>query len=424
MNIRSTLAIIVALSLSMSCRAALKLAAGDQKPFLVIMVDTKQTTFDVPTETMATWIFPATTNYYTMQDWLRVNFAGKVSIVPCQESCDTKNDGVIKVLVDSNDPLLGDPRTMEGVCRDALVKAAPYIDLSRYDTKKKGQIGPPELGILFLFAKPQLSGGGTSFNWAKIPLPELNGVKFDGFEFICAPPGRDNVGAIIHDWIHIYGEKDFYARDKTRFGVSDLHLGYIWKGILKGRKGPSNLMPMSMENFGIVLPEVVTTSGEYTLRAHSTGRYNYLKIPSADPKEYFLVENRQFDGFDECLANDIKQPGIAIYHVDRNQERKNNFNNDDMNHRLVTIEAANEQKVGFNEYNVVGGRDKTDHDVLWHEGMIFGPETVPSSKLYSGQSSGIALKIISPNARDMKVWIKLLGQTVKPATLKVMPAKK
>lgn len=424
MNIRVPLAIIVALTLSMSCRAALKLAAGDQKPFLVIMVDTKQSKFDVDTETMAKWIFPATTNYYTMQDWLCVNFAGKVSIAPCQESCDTKNDGVIKVLLDSDDPQLGEPRTMEGMCRDALLKAAPTIDLSRYDKKKKGQIGPPELGILFLFAKTQLSGGGTSFNWAKIPLPELNGVKFDGFEFICAPPGRDNVGAIIHDWIHIYGEKDFYARDKTRFGVSDLHLGYIWKGLLKGRKGPSNLMPMSMENFGIVAPEVVTKSGEYTLRAHSTGRYNYLKIPTADPKEYFLVENRQFDDFDECLANKIKEPGIVIYHVDRNQEIKGNFNNDDMNHRMVTIEAANEKNVGFNEYNVVGGSDKTDHDVLWHEGMIFGPETVPSSKLYSGQSSGIALKIISPNARDMKVWIKLLGQTVKPATLKVMPAKK
>jgi len=265
-----------------------------------------------------------------------------------------------------------------------------------------------------LFASPKLAGGGTTFRWAKIPAPELNGVAIDGFEFICAPPGRDNIGAIIHDWLHLYGEKDFYARDKTRFGISDLHLGYIWKGLSKGRNGPSNLMPMSMENFGIVPPEVVTKSGEYTLRAHSTGCYNYLKIPTDDPKEYFLVENRQFDGFDECLANDIKAPGIAIYHVDHKQERKGNFNNDDRNHRLVTIEAANEKKFGFNEYNVVGGRNKGDHDVLWHENMVFGPATVPNSQLYSGKDSGITVKILGPNGSVMKVWIELSG-TQEPA---------
>ncbi len=393
-----------------SCHAALKLAVGDQKPFLVIMVDTKQSAFDVATEAVSSWIFPTTTKHYSMQDWIRVNFAGKVGIVPCKESCDTKDDGVVKVALDSDDPTLEEPRTMERICHDALLKATPFIDFSRYDTVKRKKIGPPELGILFLFAKPKLAGGGTSFHWAKIPLPDLNGVKFDGFEFICAPPGRDNVGAIIHDWLHLYGEKDFYARDKTRFGVSDLHLGYIWKGSLKGRNGPSNLMPMSMENFGIVPPEVVTKSGEYTLRAHSTGQYNYLKIPTADPAEYFLVENRQFDGFDECLGQGIAKPGIVIYHVDRKQELKGNFNNDDLNHRLVTIEAANEGKCGFNEYNVPKSRQRTaDHDVLWHQNMVFGPATIPNSKLYSGKDSGITVKVLGPNGSVMKVWVGLSG---------------
>jgi hypothetical protein len=73
------------LFLSSPCHAALKLAAGDQKPFLVIMVDTKQSAFDVTTATVSSWIFPNTTKHYTMQDWIRVNFAGKVSIVPCKE---------------------------------------------------------------------------------------------------------------------------------------------------------------------------------------------------------------------------------------------------------------------------------------------------------------------------------------------------
>lgn len=401
-------AIVVFAVLCSPCQAELKLRPGDRKPFLVVMVDTKQSKFEVITATVASWIFPSTTNHYTMQDWIRENFAGKASIVPCKESCDTKDDGVVKVAVDSDDPTLAAPRTMERVCHAALLKAALFIDFSQYDMAKKSKIGPPELGVLFLFAKPKLAGGGTSFGFYKIPAPELNGVKFDGFEFICAPPGRDNVGAIIHDWLHLYGEKDFYAHDGTSFGVGGLHLGYLWKGDLKGRNGPSNLMPLSMENFGVVPPEVVLKPGEYTLRSYSTGRYNYLKIPTTDPKEYFLIENRQFDGFDECLGRDIAKPGIVIYHVDRRQQVQGNFNNTNALHRLVTIEAGNEGKYGFNEYNVTRDRQRmADHDVLWHQNMVFGSATTPNSKLYSGKDSGITVKVLSPNGREMKVWIGL-----------------
>ncbi|MCX7017220.1 MAG: hypothetical protein NTW86_32430 [Candidatus Sumerlaeota bacterium] len=134
---------------------------------------------------------------------------------------------------------------------------------------------------------------------------------------------------------------------------------------------------------------------------------NYLKIPTKDPKEYFLVANRQFDGFDECLANDIAAPGIAIYHVDRKQQIRGNFNNTDRTHRLVTIEAANESKYGFNEYNVTNGSRSTDHDVLWHQDMVFGPTTIPNSGLYSGEPSGISVKILSPNGSVMKVQVGL-----------------
>lgn len=399
-------ALVALLGRGAPCWGAISLKSGDRKPFLVVLVDTRQSKFNVTTETVAGWIFPDTKKHHTMQDWIRVNFAGKVGIEPCRESGDTKDDGVVKVAIATDDPTLEEPRTMERLCREALLEASSVLNVARYDTSRKGKIGPSDLGILFLFARPKLAGGRTTFGWAKIAVPKLNGVKVEGFEFICAPPDRDNIGAIAHDWLHLYGEVDFYARDKTRFGVADLHLGYIWKGSQRGRNGPSNLMPLSMENFGIVPPEVVARSGVYTLRAHSTGRYNYLKIPTDDPKEYFLLENRQFDGFDECLANDIKSPGVAIYHVDRKQEIKGNFNNDDRNHRLVTIEAANEAKMGFNEYNVPRERYRNaDHDVLWHEEMSFGPSTVPNSHLYSGQPSGISVKVLDTNGPEIRVRV-------------------
>jgi len=392
----------------------LSLASGDKKPFLVIMVDTKQSVFTTTTETVSSWIFPSTTNCYTMQDWIGVNFGGRVGILPCNDTCDTADDGVVKVAVDSTDPTVEVPGALESICKTALLKAAPYIDFSRYDKAKTRKIRPDQLGIVFLFANPDLLGGATSFGFYEIPEPRLNGVQIDGFEFVSAAPSRDNIGAIIHEWIHLCGESDFYACDQTRYGVNNLHLGYIWKGDLKGRNGPSNLMPLSMENFGIVKPEVVSRPGEYELRARSTGKYNYLKIPTADLDEYFLLENRQFDGFDDCIANDVSVPGIAIYHVDRKQQRKDNFNNDDRNHRLVTIEAANEATCGYNEYNMTNGFDSADHNVLWHQDLVFGPATVPGTSLYSGKASGISITVTSRNGSVMKVRVGLEKQRARP----------
>lgn len=398
---------VVTLQISCSvCFGALKLNPGDRKPFLVIMVDTRQSKFQETTEEVSSWIFPSTTKHYTMQDWIHVNYTGKVSIEPCRETCDTKDDGVVKVALDSDDPPAGEQYATEKSCYAALLKAARFIDFSRYDITKRGKIGSQELGIAFLFARPKIAGCATSFRFAKIPLPKLNGVEMDRFECIFAPPSRDNIGAIAHDWLHLYGEKDFYAHDGTAFGVGALHLGYIWKGLTKGRKGPSNLMPLSIENFGIVPPEVISRPGEYTLRSHGAGQYNYLKIPTTDPQEYFLLENRQFDGFDECLGLDIAKPGIVIYHLDRKMETKGNFNNEGQEHRLVTIVAANESRYGFNEFNVTRDRKRTaDHDVLWHQNMVFGPATVPNSKLYSGQDSGISVRVVSPNGNFMKVQV-------------------
>ncbi len=81
------------------------------------------------------------------------------------------------------------------------------------------------------------------------------------------------------------------------------------------------------------------------------------------------------------------------------------MNNTDRLHRLVTMEAANENKYGFNEYNVIKGYRNTDHDILWHKGALFGPDTIPNSSLYSGEKTGISVKILSENQKEIEVRI-------------------
>ena len=386
--------------------AKLKLNAGDVKPLLVIMVNTTQSKFTKPADSIYNWIFPTTSNRFTIQDWIKENFAGQVSITPSDESYGTVKDGVVLVNIDIDDATA--LAKMEVACKQAILIADRYVDFSHYDPAHTGKIDASQLEICFLFAIPRYFGCATSFAWGAAPAPVLDGVSVDYFEIIAQEPSRDNIGAMIHDWLHLNGEDDFYANDGSRFGVYQLHLGYIWVGDSPNRKNPSHIMPICSENFGFINPQTITESGQYELSAWTTGNYNYLKIPTIDPKQYFLVENRQFDGFDSCLAKDIHQPGIVIYHIDRSMETPQNFDNTNREHRLVTIEAANESKYGYNEYNVVGdGILNTDHNVLWHENQVFGPSTVPNSKLYGGKTSDVSIKVTSGNGPIMKVTITM-----------------
>ena len=370
------------------------------------MVNTSQSAFATPAETVASWVYPDTGGTFSMQDWIRESFGGLVHIVPCKESYGTANDGVVKVTVNMDDATV--KQRFEVACKQAIQLADQYVNFAQYDPQHTGTVGPDQLEVLFLFTIPSYFGCATSFAWGAAPAPVLDGVSFDGFEVICYRESRDNIGAVIHDWLHLNGEEDFYSNDGSRYGVSELHLGYIWSGDAGGLKNPSHLMPMSSENFALIRPQLVTESGEYELHTWSTGHYNYLRIPTQDPKQYFLLENRQFDGFDQCLGKGIGQPGVVIYHVDRNLATSANFDNTDRAHRMVTIEAANESRYGYNEYNVLGADiTNTDHNVLWHQNGEFGPATVPNSKLYDGSNSGVTIKVISANGPIMRVLVTL-----------------
>lgn len=50
-------------------------------------------------------------------------------------------------------------------------------------------------------------------------------------------------------------------------------------------------------------PVVPSLAGDYALKGSGTSQYNILKISTSDPNQYFLLENRQFAGFDASLEN-------------------------------------------------------------------------------------------------------------------------
>ena len=66
--------------------------------------------------------------------------------------------------------------------------------------------------------------------------------------------------------------------------------------------------------------DILRSDGSYRLYASSTGQYRPLLIPTDDPKQYFLIEARDGEGFDseilitpeaDCLR------GVTVWRIDQ-----------------------------------------------------------------------------------------------------------
>ena len=70
---------------------------------------------------------------------------------------------------------------------------------------------------------------------------------------------------------------------------------------------PSHLDPWCKIKCGFVTPELVVSDWDGNISSISDtvtdSKYNIIKVMSkADPKQYFLIENRQLAGFDKGMA--------------------------------------------------------------------------------------------------------------------------
>ncbi len=336
-------------------------------------------------------------------------------LIPAEEINETENDGVIRVTLPYNHPdtfnWLDKPSGK--VVQEALQAADPYIDYSRYDLNNNGVLMSDELHIIAVFAGYERSYTSRKPSvWARhgqLGGIELDGVRYVGYHTVQGEMHGDHIatiGVFCHELGHDLGLRDLYDIDGSSSGVG-IHslMGSGNWGDMTGEfpgTTPVHLDPWSKSFLGFVNPQVITSSGIYTLNA-SPYNYNVLKIPTANPYEYFLLENRQFNGFDAPLQYSIGIGGIAIWHIDQGQQTNNNEE-----HKFVDLEEANEGILGFSQLdtrNMTSG--KLEHYYNPYVNTLFSNEATPDSSLYCGQATDITVNIISDSADTMQVSIEL-----------------
>jgi M6 family metalloprotease-like protein len=153
------------------------------------------------------------------------------------------------------------------------------------------------------------------------------------------------IGIMAHEFGHdAFNLPDLYDYDNSSSGIGGFGLmGYGgW-----GQKStdpyqgttPVHMCAWAKDFCGFVNPITAVYGRNNSFTEASTNPDIYL-VPTMDPYQYFMVENRQLSGYDEGLWRFLQttQGGLAIWHIDMTKLRKGN--NNDENHKLVDLEEA------------------------------------------------------------------------------------
>ncbi|RIE03474.1 M6 family metalloprotease domain-containing protein [Cohnella faecalis] len=378
-------------------------ATGNQK-ILVLLVEFSNIGMQYSESEWSNTFFGTTGK--TVRNYYNEISNGRLTFLPATESSGTADDGVIKVALNYAHAAKIDFNQGNAIVHDALVAADPYINFASYDTNGNGAISNDELHIVTILAGYEESYGDTNLTaWGVTwSLSDENSATLDG-KIICnefkggkyTQQGerhgnhRATIGILVHELGHMLGLPDLYDYDSSSTGVGQHSLMAFgsWASLTGEYIGttPTHMDAWSKVQLGFVDPLIAKPASNtpYTLKSISTGGYNVVKLPTSVPEQYFLIENRQKEGYDASLT---VNGGIAIWQIDDTQP----VNSDD-NRRLVDLKFFNSN----NPYYYVG--NVTD----------FGPTTTPNSNRYAmgngydKRNTGIQLSVASSSSSNMVV---------------------
>lgn len=217
------------------------------------------------------------------------------------------------------------------------------VDFSQYDNDGDGKI---DNVFIFYAGTGEASGGPSSSVWphswdvsaATSTVYRYDGVRLDRYacsnEWTGSRP--DGIGTFVHEFSHVMGLPDLYSTNYTSAftpgGYSALDYGpYNNDGCT-----PPNYGAFERNALGWMQPEIITaTTGACTLPKIADNKA-YL-IPTSKSSEFFLLENRQKEGWDKYIPGH----GMLIWHVDYNKTKwESNVVNDTPSHQYVDIEEA------------------------------------------------------------------------------------
>jgi len=247
----------------------------------------------------------------------------------------------------------------EGQIMEAIRKADEQLNYADYDWDGDGKAET----VIIVFAG---YGGNEDLKitdgciWPSTDdlYMTLDGVRIGGYSAspeIWSDETSCGIGSICHEFCHVLGLPDLYPTRGDEFSVVD-----EWDLMDGGNYAdngwcPPNLSIQEREYLGWQLPEDLTEAMTISdMPSFESSGKCYRIVNDAHPSEYYLLENRQWEGWDFMLPNH----GLLITHIDfdDNVWRGNTVNVSPSHHRYEYFHADN---LDFNYYDLYSGNTET-----------------------------------------------------------------
>ncbi len=286
----------------------------------------------------------------TVKNYWKTMSNDKFWFYPANETYGEENNGIVYVTINAQHPHAAangnaNARSDYQTRALALRAAAEYVDFSSFDKNGNGIIDYQELTISLVIAGYNEKWGSRGKNSQQVwgfnnyqMNNNSSGIVVDGVEltngskggrFIIDGECRENgeiaaIGTFTHELGHVLGAPDLYT-----------YSGYTWIGgpgnkALQGtgsnnyRKGeksgdsPAAVDPYHLMFYGFEREEVVG-DGTYTLYSRESEHgYNIIRVNTADPDIYYLVENRYTEdpnSYDGDIGDSQLTYGIIVWRV-------------------------------------------------------------------------------------------------------------
>lgn len=425
--------------------------SGSTEPMLVLLVSFADRSINT---SVASWqdLFFGTSGKTVRTYYDEVSKSG-FHFVPAAESQGAGNDGIVEVTLGYSHPNTGANMTDANrqVVKDALNAANGYVNFSGFDRNADHGLSNNELHVVTILAgyehaygyacgnTPSVWGHRWSLGWT-VAAPVLDGVAVSDSAFGGGYTQQGEwhcehqavIGLLCHELGHDIGLPDLYDTDAGNgssqgIGVFSVMAGGSWgKSSSDAYQGMSPVHPDAWSKLamGFLTPTMAAANGSYTLYQTGGGTHNVVRINTNDLNQYFLIENRQLNGFDTGMYQQFlitgggaAGGGLAVWHIDTSvtshYPAANDVNADAM-HKGVDLEEANQGAVGASELdtNANGG----NRQQLFYLGnqTHFGDATIPSSRLYNGSATNIDLANVSASGAAMSCYVSLSGPGTGP----------
>ncbi len=284
---------------------------------------------------------------------------------------------------------------------DGLAAADANFDFSKFDNDGDGEV--EFVYCIYAGYGENVTGNDENTIWphqwslsSTTGKKTHDGVKLDVYacsnelsisESFAATYGADylsGIGTMCHEFSHCLGLPDLYDTEGT--GESTMNYWDIMDSGCYTAEGyvPVGYSAYERDFMGWKSLEVLSEKGHYSMSAITAADgKGYKIINDANSNEYFVLENRQNDGWDTYLFN----AGMLISHVDYNKTAwdNNTINTNKKRLRFQLVPADNEiLQQGEHESSAVASSFRGDVWPGTTGNTAFTDTSTPAATVYTG----------------------------------------